>query len=135
MSSKTNTAITTTTPIEAACPAGVVAIAAVVPPPENNDANSSESSSVLLAAADTDAPNGTDVPNGTEDAVNIFEVAGVPPAHQMDKCAVRGCPKFPNPPCLRVICSYVGCSKFVHPVCYANIICKSSGKKECKDCF
>ena len=133
MLSETTTATTIMASSGTACPA-VLAATAAVPPTVNYDANS-EATSVPHAAANTN----TDSPDGNADAlqcttVNLAAVTGAPP-HQMDKCAVRGCPKFPNPPCLMDICSFVSCPKFVHPQCYANIICKSLGRKTARIAF
>jgi hypothetical protein len=78
----------------------------------NNDANS-EATSVPHAAANTDPPDGNaDALQCT--TVNLAAVTGAPP-HQMDKCAVRGCPKFPNPPCLMDICSFVSTANLFIP--------------------
>ena len=57
------------------------------------------------------------------------------PTHAMRKCAVRGCPRFPDPPCIMEECAFAECNKQVHHQCYTNVVCKSTAKNKGRVAF
>lgn len=57
------------------------------------------------------------------------------PTHDMRKCAIRGCPRFPDPPCIMEECAFGECNKQVHHQCYTNVVCKSTAKNKGRVAF
>jgi hypothetical protein len=95
----------------------------VPPGPINNNINTTTSS-----PGPYNAPPETQVATAPfTNSVNVAHLSA--PPHEMKRCCVRGCPRFPCPPCIMDECSFQECIKLVHHQCYTNIVCKSSCKK------
>ena len=118
----------------------------------NNESTESTASTAAHPATTASAPtttttvsfenNGPVKSNGTAILVpaileaHPINVGNMPaPTHDMRKCAIRGCPRFPDPPCIMEECAFAECNKLVHHQCYTNVVCKLTGKNKARVAF